>query len=321
MTNFNFNEKIIEIIRESIPRGANLANELMDVLSLGKESVYRRLRGEVAFSLDETARLAEKYSFSVDHILNYKSKSKAFYNLDLLDPHTPIEDYSERLTTFIQFFKQMRRQPDSKVRYALNTLPYVFYLNFENLARFKYFKWLHQSGESSSNMTYSDLIIPQDVLELQHTFVCESKHIAETTIILDRNVFSSMRYDVEYFHKLHLISQDDLQTIKREMLELLDDLEKMAEDGRFKEGSKVALYISNVDLEASYSHFEYADNQYAHLRLYGISGVDSQNAQICNKQRDWIDSLKRYSTLISESGQVQRYDYLIQQRETIERMN
>lgn len=139
-------------------------------------------------------------------------------------------------------------------------------------------------------------------------------------MILDRNVFSSMRYDVEYFYRLRLIDKEDLNSIKEEMLQLIDGLERAATSGIYKSNSKLALYLSNVDLEASYTHLQYDDQQYAHLRLYGISGVDSQNTSICTRQKEWIESLKRYSTLISVSGQVQRYDYLNQQRDIIRAM-
>ena len=53
MTTDLLNNNLIEALKMKIPDGANLANELMDVLYIGKEAVYRRLRGEVPFTLAE----------------------------------------------------------------------------------------------------------------------------------------------------------------------------------------------------------------------------------------------------------------------------
>lgn len=39
------NNNLIEAMRIRIPDGTNLANVLMDILYIGKEAVYRRLRG------------------------------------------------------------------------------------------------------------------------------------------------------------------------------------------------------------------------------------------------------------------------------------
>ena len=40
---------LIEAAKEKMPTGTNLANTLMDILYIGKEAIYRRLRGEVYF--------------------------------------------------------------------------------------------------------------------------------------------------------------------------------------------------------------------------------------------------------------------------------
>lgn len=40
---------IIEAVKTKLPQKDNLANTLMDILYIGKEATYRRLRGEVPF--------------------------------------------------------------------------------------------------------------------------------------------------------------------------------------------------------------------------------------------------------------------------------
>lgn len=54
------NTGLISAMKEKLPQGTNLANLLMDILYIGKEAVYRRLRGEVPFTLAEAGgHLAE----------------------------------------------------------------------------------------------------------------------------------------------------------------------------------------------------------------------------------------------------------------------
>ena len=48
MKNGILNE-LISTMRERIPQDMNLANTLADILCMGKEAVYRRLRGEMSF--------------------------------------------------------------------------------------------------------------------------------------------------------------------------------------------------------------------------------------------------------------------------------
>ena len=53
MTN-NPNANLIEAMKEKLPLKGQLADMLMDTLYIGKEAVYRRLRGEVPFTLQES---------------------------------------------------------------------------------------------------------------------------------------------------------------------------------------------------------------------------------------------------------------------------
>lgn len=41
------NTGLVNAVREKLPSKDNLANALMDILYIGKEAIYRRLRGEV----------------------------------------------------------------------------------------------------------------------------------------------------------------------------------------------------------------------------------------------------------------------------------
>ena len=51
---------LIEALKEKLPPKRNLANLLMDTLYIGREAIYRRLRGEVPFTLEEAALISRK---------------------------------------------------------------------------------------------------------------------------------------------------------------------------------------------------------------------------------------------------------------------
>ena len=60
------------------------------------------------------------------------------------------------------------------------------------------------------------------------------------------------------------------------------------------------------------------DFQISLLRVYSINSMDSQSFHICRMQCNWIQSLKRHSILISESGEMQRMDFLQKQQAIID---
>ena len=62
----NLNSVLIAIVLDKIPTTIKPVSYLMELLNLSRESAYRRLRGEISFSFEETAKLSTALDFSVD---------------------------------------------------------------------------------------------------------------------------------------------------------------------------------------------------------------------------------------------------------------
>ena len=84
MTTYNYNSELIKAMNEKLPNGTNLANTLIDMLYLGKEAVYRRLRGEVPFTLAEAAAISQKMGVSLDKLAGTNVDSNAIFDLNII---------------------------------------------------------------------------------------------------------------------------------------------------------------------------------------------------------------------------------------------
>lgn len=316
------NDELVAAIRNNISEDVNIANLLMEVLSMGKEAVYRRLRGDVPFTFEEVSRISSKLYISLDNIVNTRNTKHAFYDLDLnlRELKNPLDHYCEKLQNCIHIFQKMHKSKDSKARLAINSLPYMFYLHYPHIAKFRLYRWIYQMQASPTIGTYDEMIVPENISDIEKRFIAEHRYISHTTFIMDQNVFKSFIGDVNYFYKLNLLSDVDIKLIKSELIQMISELEAIAATGSHKTGNQVSIYISNVDLESSYVHFEYEGCENSFLRIFSINIIDSQNQTICNIQKEWIDSLKRYSTLISESGEIQRIEFFNKQRDLAFRM-
>ena len=318
--NDTLRENLVATIRERIPEGMNLTAYLADKLILGRESVYRRLRGEINFTFEEIAKLSLDLGFSVDNIVGVKKDENALFNIHMLQNSDYWDIYVNKMLEYGRMFRAMGELPDTKARVSINTLPYYFHIRYENLSRFRIYKWLYQNQKVHSNDKFSDFVLPKKVLDTHDTFYRDTQKLRDITIIMDGNIFWSAAKDIEYFLRRGLLMEEDVQALKAELHDMVDSLEQMATDGVNQSGAKVRLYVCAVDLEASYLHFEYGDNQFSQVRIYSISAIDSYNKGLCKIQKEWIESLKRYSVLISESGEMQRIEYLNKQREYINKI-
>lgn len=87
------NTSLIEAVKEKLPLKENLANLLIDTLYIGKEAIYRRLRGEVPFTLEEAALISRKLGVSLDNVIGVCFSSNAVFDLNVVDHEDPFETY------------------------------------------------------------------------------------------------------------------------------------------------------------------------------------------------------------------------------------
>ena len=276
--------ELITAMKERIPKGQNLANSLADILYMGKEAVYRRLRGEVAFTIDEVALLSKKLGISIDQIIGNHLSNRVTFDMNLLHSPNTLESYYEIISRYQQIFDYVKGDDTTEVYTASNLLPFTLYSSYEYMSKFRLCRWIYQNGQMKT---------PNSLAEMQVE-------------------------DIKYFASLNLITEDDVAHLKDELYQLLSVMETLSVKGEFSEGRKVSFYLSNIDFEATYTYIEKQDYQVSLLRVYSINSMDSQSPQICQIQRNWIQSLKRHSTLISESGEAQRIEFLQKQRTVID---
>ena len=97
--------EFISTMREVTPKGGNLANILMDILCMSKEAIYRRLRGEVAFTFSEVAIIANQLGISLDKIIGNSMSGGAMFDLNVLDLADPMDTYYEILMRYQRLFR------------------------------------------------------------------------------------------------------------------------------------------------------------------------------------------------------------------------
>ena len=69
-TQQDYSTQLIEAIKKAMPNEQPVASYLINLLPLGREAVYRRVRGEISFSLTEIALIANDLNISIDNILS-----------------------------------------------------------------------------------------------------------------------------------------------------------------------------------------------------------------------------------------------------------
>ena len=318
--NYQLQENLIATIREKIPKGKNMTAYLSEKLILSRESVYRRLRGEINFTFEEIAALSLDLGFSLDNIIGIKKNENALFNIHILQDSDYLDVYINKMLEYGKMFRKISKQPNTIAHMAINMMPYLFIIKYKNLSRFRIYKLMYQNQKIGSNDTFSDFLLPEKIAEAHKAFDEDTLTIPEFTLIMDDNVFWSATKDIEYFIKRGLLTANDVHALQAELYYMVDMLEQMATSGVNSSGRKTSIYISSIDIEASNLHIESDDFRFSQIRIFSTSAIDSYNETLCNMQKEWIESLKKYSVLISKSGEIQRFEYLKKQREYINKI-
>ncbi len=314
-------ENFIGAVKNSIPRNKKVSAVLTDILKIEKEAVYRRLRMEVPFTFTEIAKVAQHLDISMDDIIDSKpAKNRPLY-LKFLDYSDPMALGEAVLENLLGLVKQLKAASDSEISFSCSTLPALLYLNYEKIARFYLFKWSYLYGETVGVKRFDELEIPLRLSQIQQEIVNESRYIRTTNYIADSMLFSSLVHDIQYFMSIHLISEEDVRLLKAEIDRFIDDTEMLAANGRYGETrNTVNFYVSNINFETSYICAETPDMHIGMIKTFILNVVSSQDNQTFQGIKNWLQSLKRVSTLISQSGEQQRILYFARQRDLVNQL-
>lgn len=314
-------ELIISVIREFTPEGKNTADTITEILGIAREAAYRRLRGDINFSFEEIAIIASKLGFSIDTIIGAKGDDNAVLELHLLNDNNPFDILRNKLEQSVNLLRQLRATNKRlKTRMAMNTLPTYSIFRHPNLSRFYLYKWFYQTQHSLPIMLLSDFEIPETLKDVQNKYVAEMRKMPHYILFMDPCVYLSIVLDITYFHNLKLINKEELELLREDLLNSVNNFERMATVGQTKFGAKVEIYLSAVNIDTPYAHMETDNGAYTRFSVYSIYSLDSKDTRLGEIQKEWIDSLKKYSTSITQCGEIERCRYFNKQREIIKNM-
>jgi len=124
-------------INKKLPPQVTLAKEVGPLLALSSGTVYKKIRGEVPLSLEESLTLLRHYGISADRFITAGRSVTLQYSAFEQPAMTPV-DYLGGLERQLAV---LRRLPNPNIWYATYELPIFYYLYFPNLIAFKLYLW------------------------------------------------------------------------------------------------------------------------------------------------------------------------------------
>jgi len=309
---------LLGVLEKQIPEKTKLVEMLMETLCMEKGAVYRRLRGEVPFSFFEIASIAEKLDIQINNFVRTDSVRIDYFKLNNVDYANMHKLDYKQWEDYISTLRLAQNDPLSEIAESSNVLPLSIYGGFDSLSKYFLFKYQYLFSGTENRISYSDLVVSERLNQIFRSYFTETKNFVKTIYLWDYLIFQYLVTDIHFYSNINLISKDDVQEIKKDLFALLDYIENIAINGCFKEtGNDVSFYISDINLESDYGYWKFNDIRFSLVRTFILNSITSTDKTTFRKIKNWINSLKKSSTLISQSGALYRTDFFEKQRTII----
>jgi hypothetical protein len=313
----------IETMKLKLAPGENLATYLMRILPLGREAVYRRLRGDVPFTFEEVAVISQHLRLSLNALVGKgDSEFVPFYftRSSMVSEEDQRAGKEREALEVKQLIDKARasRDPISEAGIALNMLPAAFMMRYSCLLKFRVFKWLYQSNGGNNVQPYDKVNVPEKLLRYSVDSYLALARINSIYLILDKMIFAYMVNDIRSFAMVDLLSREEVELIRQDLLALINELERTTVTGQNVLGNKLDIFLSDINFESTYIYTSSSSGTSCAIGIFSMSSLYSLDNDMFHAVKNWVDSLKQLSFLVTGAGEVYRKQFFKKQRELVE---
>ncbi len=291
-------------IRNNLPDGVSLADELAELLNISRDSAYRRIRGETVLSLDEVKRIYDRYGLSIDAIIAPDS------NMVLINHQAVDFDYSltDWLKLLIQNLESAKSSKELELIFAAKDIPVFRYFHFPELAAFKLFIWSKSviKDPIHEHILFTLDALPREILAEAARASHIYSSIPSIEIWSDEAINGTLK-QIEFCHECEYFAQRDMASqLYNHLIDFVNCIREEAAEGKKTDGGTFSLYHNEI-LIPDNTVFAKIHNQRTVFINYNMMDFLSTNqVSFCEKTEVYMNNLIKNSALISTSAEKER---------------
>lgn len=320
----DLHQNFVDYLYSNYSSKKELTDTLVDILKIDRESVLRRLNNKVLFTAKEIGKIAEKLNISLDYMLS-KNTDSIFLPLNLVMPHTieSVDDYFKLFSNDIQLLEKISIESPLHIGYIFDTLPINFYAPYEYLYKYICFKNMSFYIKTRFYEKYSHWQIPKELHDYKKLVTKCLDNCESIFYIWNNPVITNLIKDLNFSYKLKLIEKEEVQLIKKDIHLLLNNIVNRAQMVKKDINSitkPIDLYILNINITFSCVYVHSKANTLLQFRTPFPYSKLCRNTKEFYTVYNWMNSMKKLSTLVSDSGIVERNLFFEEQHEIVDRI-
>lgn len=301
-------------IKTKIQNFESLPGMISDILDVGIDGAYRRIRGETILKLDEAVILSQHFRISLDEL-----SQETHHNTVVFRP-SRIPNQAGNMVTYLKnllkVLSDIQRRKVTRSIFSVKDIPTFHLYQISELALFKLFYW--------RNTIFNDpnLIGEKFSLEIKNEEdqrcvdlcyqIAEKYSLIPTIEIWGEETSLSFIKQVAYYHDAGLFkSKKDALGLCQKIEEYFEHLQKQATLGyKFlinhppkNRIENYELYFNELVLVDNNIVLEFEEEIEAYLIYNSIEYIGTSNPEFATSLRDWLDNITTKSVMISKTAE------------------
>lgn len=226
-----FQNQLFEQILDKFPKKSQAVEELSGLLAVGKDAIYRRLRGDTLLAPDEMVQLAQQYHISLDALV-YGKTDTVFCSYNAFSKK--INNFQAYLESIYNIMAQVKGLPNATIYYTSMEIPVFHYMYYPELICFKQYVWSLTTWnfEHLSNQKFHFDLVSYPSLKMTEDIIRVYNQLSSKEL-WSLNVIDNTLNQIEYIAATSRFADpEDALLLCDKLTELVQHLRQMAAHGQ-----------------------------------------------------------------------------------------
>ncbi|MDR0230365.1 MAG: hypothetical protein LBI72_15085 [Flavobacteriaceae bacterium] len=312
-----YQKNFIDIIVKQLPEGVKLVDFISNLIHLGKEASYRRIRCEVEFTLSEIVTIAKELNINLTSLIIREGGEKVTCNLRVIEEDIPQLAYCKMIEADLNVFEGVDIQNEHILFTVNHVLPLFFTTNLMWLTKLRLLKIQFNQG-SINPKKMKDLELTNE-LEGIHKKYLKTVSSFDLEIVMSQDIIANTVLDIDFFFRIGLITVEEQVLLIKELEEIIFFLQEVSHTGIWN-NKKVQLYVSHLSLDSSHQYIYSNGVQASLLDLHVPNSLLSFDKSFNAMHFNRIAIIKKGATLITKSGEIDKTSFFNRQINSVKRI-
>ena len=315
-------------LKHTLPPHVSMVDEISEVLHIGNDSVYRRLRGEKLIDISELKLLCDRFHISLDNVLQLQNDAVVFNAPGINGDVSSFSDYLRGIQGQLKYFNSFSQR---EILYFCKDMTFFHFFLFPEIASFKTFFWIKtiQNNPDYQHKSFSLSEFPfNDCFAIGQEIIREYNQISSVELWNYESINSSIS-QIEYYRDARIFSnQADLNIVVDSLLQTLDHLQLQAEKGlKFLPGANevshkapLRFYVNEVVLGSNSILVQLNQTKLSIITYSVLSYLLTTDPRFSENAFKSFNNLVSRSVLISSTGERERNRFFRSLKDRVHRL-